>query len=211
MAGGHSAASTAPERLELATHDLFAHVRRRRPEQLLLFVVDTSGSMGGVLTGYARAMATAALRDAYLKRATVALVVFRERSAELVLPATRKVDRLHAALDALPFGGTTPLAAALELARRTIVHRRRRDATTEPTLVLVSDGRANVGSRPGHERILAEVSANARALAALRGLAILFLDTTEAGKDDGPARALADWLGAERVVLAGVAGRAPHA
>ncbi len=193
--------SVAPVRLSAS--DLLVKVRVRRPAQLLLFAVDASGSMGGALTQYARRMATAALSDAYLKRASVGMLVFRERSAELLVGPTRKVDWLNRALDALPLGGTTPLASALELARRTLQRELARDRGIRPTLILISDGRANVGSVPGHEGMLAEVRKAASALAEMTSVRTLFLDTTEAGKDDRRARALAEWLGAERVPLAG--------
>jgi magnesium chelatase subunit D len=200
-----------PHRLGVA--DLLVKVRVRRPAQLLLFVVDASGSMGGVLTDYARRMAAAVLSDAYLKRAAVAMIAFRERSAELVLGATRKVDRVHRAIDALPLGGTTPLAAALELARRTLERELAKAHGIRPKLILISDGRANVGSRAGHESVTAEVRAAARGLAELTALRVLFLDTTEAGKDDRRARALESWLGAKRLSLAKLtaAGRDPAA
>ncbi len=195
--------------LAVAPDDLRTKVRVRRPAQLLLFVVDGSGSMGGKLTDYARQMAASALGDAYLKRAAVAMIVFRERTAELLVGATRKVDRLHRAFDDLPLGGTTPLASALELARRTLQRELARDRATRPTLILISDGRANVGSASGHEGVLAEVRSTASAIAALRAVRVLFLDTTEPGKDARRAAAVAGWLGAERIPLARHTGRDP--
>jgi magnesium chelatase subunit D len=182
--------------------DLRAKVRVRRPAELLLFVVDASGSMGGVLTEYARRMAVAVLTSAYLKRATVAMIVFRDRSAELLLSATRKVDRIEKALGALPLGGTTPLAAGLDLARRTLAREIDRSRGMRPTLILISDGRANVGSQIGHESVVGEVESMARRIAELSEVRVLFLDTTEAGKDDRRARSLQAWLGAERLSLA---------
>lgn len=189
--------------------DLLAKVRVRRPAQLLLFVVDGSGSMGGRLTDYARQMAEGALSDAYLKRAAVSMIVFREHGAELLVGATRKVDLLQRAFEGLPLGGTTPLASALGLARRTLERELSRDRGARPTLVLISDGRANVGSLRGHEGVLAEVQSAASALAAMRAVRVLFLDTTEAGKDTRRAAAVARWLGAERLRLSRYSTRNP--
>jgi Mg-chelatase subunit ChlD len=182
--------------------DLLTKVRMRRPAQLLLFVVDGSGSMGGQLTDYARQIAASALGDAYLKRAAVAMIVFREQGAELLVGATRKVDLLERAFEDLQLGGTTPLASALGLARRTLERELARDRGSRPTLILISDGRANVGSAPGHEGMLAEVRSAAKAIAGLRAVRVLFLDTTEPAKDARRAAALADWLGADRIPLA---------
>jgi len=205
--------ATAAHSLPVQLEDLREKVRSRRPAELILFVVDASGSMGGVLTDYARRMATATLSDAYLKRAAVAMIVFRERSAELVLSPTRKVDRVERALATLPLGGTTPLGGALELARRTLERELGRERTAQPTLILISDGRANVGARVGHESIIEEVESAARGIARLSSVRVLFLDTTESGKDDRRARALEGWLAAERLSLAKLtrAGRDPRA
>jgi magnesium chelatase subunit D len=141
------------------------------------------------------------------------MIVFRQREAQLLLSATRKVDRVDKAIRALPLGGTTPLAAALALAHRTLEREIARSKGTRPTLILISDGRANVGSRAGYESVLGEVEAAARRIAELGAARVVFLDTTEAGKDDRRARALEEWLGAERLSLAGLtrAGRDPTA
>ena len=69
-------------------------------------------------------------------------------------------------------------------------------------MILISDGRANIGTRPGYERVLAEVRAEARAIACLTDVPVLFLDTTAEGKNDRQARTVARWLAAERVALA---------
>jgi hypothetical protein len=45
----------------------------------------------------------------------------------------------------------------------------------------------------------------ARALVAMAGLSIVFLDTTEDGKNDAPARHLVELLAARRIGLAEVA------
>jgi magnesium chelatase subunit D len=142
------------------------------------------------------------LRDAYIKRDRVAMVAFRQRSAELIFGPTNQVELVRRALDTLPCGGTTPLAMGLELANVVLRRARARDHGRRPTLILVSDGRANVGSQPGYAAVLAEVESATRVLAEMQGLSIVFLDTTEAGKNDSPARHLVDLLSARRVVLA---------
>ncbi len=192
--------------IHLALRELLVKQRVRRPGQLLLFVADASGSMGGSLTDLAKAIGAAALRDAYLKRAQVAVIAFRDRSAALLCPPTRKVGRVHGALEGLPLGGTTPLASGLDLALETLARQRRRDPTRRCTLVVITDGRANVGSVPGHERILREVEGAARRLAALQDVPLLLLDTTEPGKNDQAAARLSGWLQADRLALGGLAG-----
>ncbi len=194
-------------RLELRPEvdDLRRKQRVVNPGRLLLFVVDISGSMGGKLTALARDVALAVLRDAYLARDRVAMIAFRQRSAELLFGPTNQVELVRRALDTLPCGGTTPLGMGLELAHVVLRRAATRESGRRPTLILVSDGRANVGSQPGYAAVLAEVEAAARTLAATEGLSIVFLDTTEDGKNDAPARSLVELLGARRIGLAEVA------
>ena len=177
------------------------------PEELLLFVVDTSGSMGGKLTRLAKQMATELLRDAYLTRACVSMIAFRELAAELLMGSTRKVGRVHQTLDALPCGGTTPLASGLALAYRTLRQQHRHSGHPQATMILLSDGRANVGSRPGYEGVLAEVEQQATKIASLSDVGVILIDTTEDGKNDQAARRLEDWLGARRIALAPMSRR----
>ncbi|MBW2525611.1 MAG: VWA domain-containing protein [Deltaproteobacteria bacterium] len=176
--------------------------RHRRPGRLVVLLVDISGSMGGKQMDLARRVALAVLRKAYVARDRVAMIAFRESAARLLFGPTNQVERLHQSLRSLPLGGTTPLAAGLARARETLRRAAARDRHEKQRLVLISDGRANVGSRPGHGAVVAEVEAAALALARLSRLAIDFLDTTEPGKDDRLARWLAVQLGARRVRLA---------
>lgn len=184
--------------------DLLRKQRVCRPGRLLLFVVDVSGSMGVTLTALAKRIALALLEDAYVRRDRVAMVAFREKSAELLFGPTNQVSLVRRAFGTLPCGGTTPLARGLQVAHETLRRCSRLDAGWRPTLILVSDGRANVGSRPGYNAMLEEVEAATRALARMPSLSIVFLDTTEDGKNDAPAQHLADELRARRVVLSRV-------
>ena len=184
--------------LPLRRADLWRTQRVRRPGRIVLFVVDASGSMGPTLTGVARRVALGLLEDAYLRRDRVALIAFRERGAKQVLPPTDRPERVHDAMGALQFGGTTPLSAALRLSRATLA--RAAAAGARPVLVLISDGRGNVGSTPGRP-VRADVEVAARELCATRGLATLLLDATEEGADERPARRIAHLLGATRVSL----------
>ena len=185
--------------LSLADLPLLRKLRHRRPGRLLLFVVDISGSMGGKLMELARRLALAALHDAYVERDRVAMVAFRARSAELLFGPTNQVERVHRTLRRLPLGGTTPLAAGLALGGELLRRAAGRDASEQQTLILLSDGKPTVGSRPGHESVLAEVEMVATALRRRERLRVVFLDTTERGKHDWAARRLAAQLGATRI------------
>ena len=165
------------------------------------------------MTALAKRLALAVLRDAYVERERVAMIAFRERSAELLFAPTDQVERVHDALDSLPFGGTTPLPDALVLARRVLADDANRNPNRDAKMILVSDGRANVGSHAGFEKTLAEVEASAEALRAMQDVPVLFLDTTEPGKKNLEARRLAAALGARRLPLSALtqSGRDPGA
>jgi magnesium chelatase subunit D len=134
------------DRVLITEADLRYKERERRMGHLVLFVVDCSGSMG------ARRRMTATkgailslLKDCYQKRDQVALIVFRRRQAEVVLPPTASVELASRRLKDLPVGGRTPLAAGLLAAHRIMAQVRRKDPRRRLLVVLVSDGRANQG------------------------------------------------------------------
>ena len=149
----------------------------------------------------ARRTAVGLLDQAYLDRDQVALIAFRHRTAELLLPPTSHPEQVQRALVDLQCGGTTPLAAGLDLAHRTLQDAARRSDTADPTLLLISDGHANVGSRLGLLALEREVDRAARNLARTLRRRLHFLDTTPPGKHGAPARRLAAQLAAEHHLL----------
>ncbi|MBF6354654.1 VWA domain-containing protein [Nocardia higoensis] len=132
-----------------APEDLRGACREGREGNLVVFVVDASGSMAARdrLSAVTGAIVTL-LRDAYQRRDKVAVISVRGAAAELVLPPTSSVDIAVRRLAGLRTGGKTPLAAGL-LKAREIVHRERvRDPRRRPMLVLLTDGRATGGADP---------------------------------------------------------------
>ncbi|MET8800502.1 magnesium chelatase subunit D family protein [Nocardia sp. NPDC004568] len=135
--------------LVLAPGDLRGAYREGREGNLVLFVVDTSGSMAARdrLSAVTGAVVTL-LRDAYQRRDKVAVISVRGSAADLVLPPTSSIDIAVRRLSGLRTGGKTPLAAGLRTARE-LVHRERvRDPQRRPMLVLLTDGRATGGTEP---------------------------------------------------------------
>lgn len=179
--------------------DLREKVRTERVGRLLVFVLDLSGSMGDALLALARRAAGQLLEEAYLRRDRVGLVAFRGTEAEVVFAPTSSVEHARRRLATLPSGGKTPLAfglrSGLEMLRRGA--RRRRDA--DPVLVVITDGQANVGSRPGYAAIREEVDRVSAALAEQSRLRTVVFDATEDGKNDFHADRLATALGARRL------------
>lgn len=126
--------------------DLRVKVREKKIGGHILFVVDASASMGAnKRMGEVKAAILSMLGVSYRKRDQVALIAFRKTKAELLLGFTRSVDLARRRLAELPTGGTTPLAAGLNLAWETLAGLKLKDKEARPTLVLVSDGRASAG------------------------------------------------------------------
>ena len=112
----------------------------------MVFCVDASGSMGAQnRMEAAKAAVLDLLVDAYQRRDRVSVVSFRGDSAEVVLAPTASVELANLKLRDLPTGGATPLAAGILRALAVMDAERRRTPDIVPWLVLVTDGRANVG------------------------------------------------------------------
>lgn len=137
----------------VAPDDIREKIRERRVGNFLLFLVDGSGSMGA----RRRMVETKAaimnlLLDAYQKRDKVALVTFRGRTAETVLPPTNSVERAARLLADLPIGGRTPLTAGLAEAANVLRQVLRKEPAIMPLVILMTDGRANAGIGAGVPR-----------------------------------------------------------
>lgn len=125
--------------------DFRKKIRENKIGNLVLFVVDASGSMGAQQRMVAsKGAVLSMLMDAYQKRDKVGLIAFKGDSAELILPPTSSVELAQKYLQELPTGGKTPLSHGLMKGYETIKSELRRDPDTCPFMVLISDGRANV-------------------------------------------------------------------
>ncbi|PPJ29914.1 magnesium chelatase [Nocardia nova] len=135
--------------LTLEATDLRGAYREGREGNLVVFVVDASGSMAArdrlsAVTGAVVAL----LRDAYQRRDKVAVITVRGSEAELVLPPTSSVDIAVRRLAGLRTGGKTPLAQGLLKAREVVAREHVRDPQRRAMVVLLTDGRATGGADP---------------------------------------------------------------
>ncbi|MDT0453500.1 putative cobaltochelatase [Streptomyces hesseae] len=129
--------------------DLREAVREGREGNLVLFVVDASGSMAARKRMSAvKGAVLSLLMDAYQRRDKIGMVTFRGSGAEVALPPTSSVEAGAARLEKLPTGGRTPLAAGLLQAHEVLRVERMRDPSRRPLLVVVTDGRATGGVEP---------------------------------------------------------------
>lgn len=133
--------------------DIREKIRERRIGNFLLFVVDGSGSMGAQRRMVeTKAAIMSLLLDAYQKRDKVAMVIFRGRTAEVVLPPTNSVERAARLLADLPIGGRTPLAAGLVEAASVLRRVLRKEPNIMPLVIVMTDGRANAALGEGVPR-----------------------------------------------------------
>jgi magnesium chelatase subunit D len=135
--------------LEVRPYDLRQNVREGREGNLILFLVDASGSMAARQRMSAvKGAVLSLLNDAYQRRDKVALISFRGEGARILLPPTSSVELAASRLQDLPTGGRTPLAAGIEKAAEVLKRENLRDRERRPLLVLLTDGRATAGSDP---------------------------------------------------------------
>jgi len=164
---------------------------KQRAETTTIFVVDASGSAALHRLAEAKGAVELLLADCYVRRDQVALIAFRGNSAELLLPPTRSLVRAKRSIAALPGGGGTPLAAAVDAAGVLAEQILRRGGT--PGVIFLTDGRANItreGST-GRDQALSQALDSA-ALLRIAGVRSMVIDT--APRPHANAARLADAL-----------------
>ncbi len=185
-------------RLEIRRDDFRVMRFKQRSETATIFVVDASGSTALHRLAEAKGAIALLLADCYVRRDQVALIAFRGRCAELLLPPTRSLVRAKRNLDCLPGGGGTPLAAGIDMALVLADQVKRRGQSA--MLVFLTDGQANIArdGAPGRAQADTDAIASARALRAA-GFAALLVDTNPQSKP--AARRLATEMGATYLPL----------
>jgi magnesium chelatase subunit D len=190
-------------RMLLRPTDLRRAVREGREANLVMFVVDTSGSMAARERMHqVKTAILSLLLDAYRRRDRVGVVTFRDRTAEIALPPTGSIDIAAKRLDDLPAGGRTPLAEGLMKAAEVVRRERLRDPSRRPLLVVVTDGRATAGpDAVGRAQQAAAYLVN-------EGIGSIVVDCESGRMRMGLAANLAEHLHAEHVPLAHVNAQA---
>ena len=181
--------------LRIEAGDLRWRRRRDHVESVTVFVVDASGSTAVTRLAEAKGAIELLLADAYVSREHVALVAFRGEAAQTLLEPTRSLTRAKRALGALPGGGPTPLASAMEAARG--IGEAERIRGRAPLLVMMTDGSGNVAldGTPGRAQASEDEAQAARRLVA-SGLRTVVVDISPR-RSAGKAKGLAERLHAE--------------
>ncbi|NTV01573.1 MAG: magnesium chelatase ATPase subunit D [Chlorobiaceae bacterium] len=175
---------------------------RDKSGTLFIFMVDASGSMALNRMRQAKGAVASLLQNAYVHRDQVALISFRGKQAQVLLPPSQSVDRAKRELDVLPTGGGTPLASALITAWETAKQARTK-GITQIMFVLITDGRGNIplaaayepnAEKAPKEELEKEIEAIALTIQA-DGVASIVVDTQMNYLSRGEAPKLAQKLG----------------
>ena len=170
--------------LIVKSSDISYHIRESKQPQLLVFLIDSSGSLGtqrrmSVVKGVVLSL----LKDAYINHTLVALVAFRNQTAETLLEPTRSSTRALHVLTALRTGGKTPLNAALVQGVQVIDRFMKATPHVRAHLIIITDGKGNIACNGSCDReyIKAEYDSFVGSLAQRNDIHILCVDSEPPG------------------------------
>jgi magnesium chelatase subunit D len=194
-------------RLVIWRDDFRVNRFQERAETTTIFVVDASGSAALHRLAEAKGAVELLLADCYIRRDRVAVIAFRGKSAEILLPPTRSLVRAKRSLASLPGGGGTPLACGVDAARMLAEGLARHGDSV--VVVMLTDGRANVTRAGAGDRAVAESEALSAARSLRSGGArMLLVDTSP--QANPRAAALAGAMGATYLPLPHAGARTLH-
>jgi magnesium chelatase subunit D len=163
-----------PYAIKVRSEDIREKERVGKTSAVVLFVVDASGSMGAMQRMQsAKGAVLSLLMDSYQKRDKIGMVAFKGQEAELILPPCSSVDLALSRLRDLPTGGKSPMSFGLSRALQLLQGELRRDQETKLMMVLISDGRANVGMGGKIKDELMEISERTKRI----GVHTIVIDT----------------------------------
>ncbi len=185
-------------RIQVRREDFHVTRYQQNTETTTVFVVDASGSAALARLAEAKGAVEMLLADCYVRRDSVAVLAFRGKVAEVLLPPTRSLVRAKRSLAGLPGGGGTPLATGIDTAVELARSIQRRGET--PIVVFLTDGRGNIArdGSPGRPKAMTDAMLAARQVR-LAGVTTLLLDTS--AKPHAAAKELAAAMGAVYVPL----------
>lgn len=136
--------------IRIEKEDLREKVREKRIGSTILFVVDASGSLGvrKRMTAVKGAILSM-LKDSYVKRDRVGMMVFRRYDAEMVIPPTKSFEYGYRKLEEMRTGGGTPIGEALVKSYEFMSAYAKSHSGERCFVILMTDGRANVAYEKG--------------------------------------------------------------
>jgi len=190
--------SHTKKKLFLRRDDLRVTRYRQSSRTTTVFVVDASGSSAMHRLAEAKGAVELLLAECYIRRDRVALITFRGTTATLDLPPTRSLTRAKRALQNLPGGGGTPLAAGIQLAHRVLSSLSMEGEA--PIAVFMTDAKANIALDGSASRETAMLDAERQSqLLKTTTARLLFVDT--ATRQGPKAKQLSKTMGANYFAL----------
>lgn len=186
------------EGIVIYPEDFRVKLFRGKSSVLFCFMVDTSGSMALNRIRQAKGAIYSLLQHAYVNRDRVALLSFRNKTADLILPPTQSVELTKRLLDVVPIGGKTPLALALTKTLE-ISYIAKNLGIMETVFILFTDGHGNQAILEGRNST-EEIEMISKQLAQKK-IKILVVDTQRQFLSSGKAKKLAEWLGGKYLYL----------
>jgi magnesium chelatase subunit D len=199
----------------------------RKAGSLIIFVVDASGSMALNRMNAAKGAAMSLLTEAYQSRDQICLIPFQGEASDVLLPPTKSIAMAKKRLEAMPCGGGSPLAHALQTAMLTGLNAQKTGDVGKVVIVCISDGRANVpmcvsmgeefdpeadpdskDGKPSRQYLKDEVLAMAKKLGVLPGFNLLCIDTENKFISTGVAKEIANAAGGKYHQIAKADGNA---
>ncbi len=132
--------------LQISLQDVREKLRLYRAPMTIMFVIDLSGSMLMNI----KALKTAILnshKEAYRSRDRVGIVAVKDTGAVVVQHPITNLRVVANRLTGLKISGFTALATGMLKALETLKEARRRDKSTIPVMIIMTDGSANVPLR----------------------------------------------------------------
>lgn len=127
--------------------DLQRKVRERGIGNHVILLLDSSGSLAvDRRMSSVKGAVFHLLNEAYVKRDKVALLAFRKKQAQILLPLTRSLSLAKHKLEELPTGGNTPLGLGLSKTLSYIQSIKRKEPQAIFKVYVISDGRTNWSS-----------------------------------------------------------------
>ena len=167
---------------------------RKKSRAAVLFCVDGSRSQGSKeRLAFAKGAVMAILEKSYSERDRVAMILFGNSRADLVLPYTKSVDFAAERLKNLSAKGNTPLSMAMRLSAATVEQDRKKNKEDIHLVVLLTDGKSNFDVEDGKNR---ELTIRAAELLKEKNIPVLIIDTENSVFSMGLAEQIADKSGA---------------
>ena len=129
--------------LKICLQDVREKLRSYKAPLTMIFVIDLSGSMLFNLEAVKEALLKLH-NDAYRCRDRVGIVALKDLGAVVVQHPITNLRVVANKLLSLRVSGFTPLAAGMLKAREVLKEAKRRDPSTVPVMVIITDGSANV-------------------------------------------------------------------